>query len=168
MTQETIRQRLDRYSIPEPNSGCLLWTGFANPRGYGRVNYRGRLYLAHRLSWMEAHGHLDPQAVLLHKCDNPGCINPDHLTPGTQAANVADMLAKGRENRDPRPNQRGKANGNSKLDESTVRAIFLSPLSQKRAAKAFGVAQSWVWRIRRAEVWPHVTMPLLNNPGGTP
>lgn len=154
-----LRERLDRDSIPEPNTGCLLWFGVACRLGYGRVGWEGKNWLAHRLSYTEAKGPIPAGLHLLHKCDTPACINPDHLRPGTPADNVADMMAKGRENRDPRPYQQGTKNQNSKITDDVVRGILTSPLDQKRAAKAFGVAASWVQRIRKREVWQHVEVP---------
>lgn len=169
---EAAKQKLERFSMPEPNSGCWLWLGHTCREGYGRVRFEKETRLAHRVSWIVHRGPLPPGAVLLHKCDNPACINPDHLRPGTQADNIADMVAKGRQNTAPRPDQRGTRNGNSRFSADLIRAVFLSPLSQKRAAKEFGMSQAWVWRIRKAEVWPEITKPLMRTgekpAGGAP
>lgn len=156
----TLRERLDRESIPEPNSGCLLWFGYADRSGYGRVQWKGRAQLAHRLSYECEHGPIQQGLHLLHKCDVRACINPDHLRPGTQADNVADMIAKGREARGPRPRHRGEGNPNNRITEDVVRRVLLSDLAQPAAAKTFGISRAWVQRIRAREVWTHVDVPL--------
>lgn len=88
--------RINKLSIPEPNSGCWLWTGCVDPRGYGKTAMgRGRAMFAHRLSFMAYR--YDPGAlIVMHKCDNSYCVNPDHLEAGTQRQNVRDCFRRGR------------------------------------------------------------------------
>jgi len=150
--------------MPEPNSGCWLWLDYTNRQGYGRMLWEGRPQLAHRLSFEEAKGAIPDGLYACHKCDVPSCINPDHLFAGTPADNIADMLTKGRECRDPRPYQQGERNQNSKITEDVVRGILVSPLAQRAAAKVYGVAPSWVQRIRKREVWTHVHVPAEQIP----
>lgn len=84
----------------EKGSSCWTWTGSTDPNGYGRIQRGGRkegVLLAHRLSWHLATG-VDPgELCILHLCDNPPCVNPDHLVLGTMAANNYDMVRKGRQ-----------------------------------------------------------------------
>lgn len=70
------------------------------PRGYGQLRIHGRAWLAHRLAYCAYVGGPEPKCVM-HSCDNPSCVNPAHLSGGTQADNMRDMAAKGR-NRVPR------------------------------------------------------------------
>jgi hypothetical protein len=77
-------------------SGCWVWTGYRNRGGYGVVKQRGKQLLAHRLSWVLAHGDLPPSLHVLHRCDNRACVRPDHLFLGSNRDNVADRIAKGR------------------------------------------------------------------------
>jgi hypothetical protein len=92
----SIRERLEKWSIPEPNTGCTLWFGVVNRRGYGRLHVSGRLHLAHRLSYELEHGPVPAGRLVLHKCDQTACIQATHLFVGTHRDNMADCAAKGR------------------------------------------------------------------------
>ena len=76
--------------------GCVEWTGHIDANGYGRFSADGKPRWAHRVSWEIAHGKIPYGKNVLHKCDNPKCVNPDHLFLGTQKDNVLDMRNKGR------------------------------------------------------------------------
>lgn len=72
--------------------GCWIWTGPRDAKGYGRWGKKG----AHRHAWQEANGQLPEGQWILHHCDNPPCVNPAHLYPGTVVENVRDMVTRGR------------------------------------------------------------------------
>lgn len=83
------------------SSGCWLWQAGCTPRGYGMVNL-GRLAdgtqqttYAHRVAYVLAHGDIPAGMVVMHSCDTPACVNPAHLSLGTQADNVSDGVRKG-------------------------------------------------------------------------
>lgn len=80
---------------------CWEWSAGVDNFGYGRLNTRGVVDLAHRLSWELAHGPIPDGMCVLHRCDNPPCVNPRHLFLGTRDDNVQDMIAKGRHWRGP-------------------------------------------------------------------
>lgn len=83
--------------LPEPNSGCWLWTGGLYPTGYGMTFLPGgKPVTAHRAMMVAQGVDLQPKDVVMHTCDVRCCVNPDHLRVGTQADNMADMMAKGR------------------------------------------------------------------------
>ena len=95
--RKSLGEILSRYKVAE--NGCWEWTGAQNQFGYGLVNMwisgRQTTFAPHRLQWMHTHG--DPgEMVVMHKCDNRVCLNPDHLRLGTTADNVRDCVAKGR------------------------------------------------------------------------
>ena len=79
-------------------TACILWVGLMGGHGYGRTRYLGIPVGAHRAAYAEEHG-LNPLTmggVVMHSCDNPPCVNPEHLSLGTHADNMRDMVQKGR------------------------------------------------------------------------
>lgn len=99
-------ERIERLSIPEPNSGCWLWIGTlrsnANGLSYGRLVVNSRTdgsrksVAAHRYSYETHVGAIPVGMNVLHRCDNPSCVNPEHLHLGTQRENMIDCFARGR------------------------------------------------------------------------
>jgi hypothetical protein len=90
-------QKWTRY---EPETGCVVFTGFANSQGYCLVHRpgggRNDNMLVHRLAYEQVYGSISPGLVICHRCDVPNCVNPPHLFLGTQKDNLRDMFAKGR------------------------------------------------------------------------
>jgi hypothetical protein len=84
---ELIRRFESKYT-PEPNSGCWLWLGFSDGKGYGRLELMGRPHLAHRVGYELFKGPIPDGLVLDHLCKNPFCVNPDHLEPVTMGENT--------------------------------------------------------------------------------
>lgn len=92
-------ERILARSVPEPNSGCLLWEGATDQRGYGVICSDGRTLRVHRVMLESRIGrHLRPwpEEHACHSCDNPSCCNPDHLWPGNALTNAWDSCRKGR------------------------------------------------------------------------
>ena len=89
------------WSRVEFSPHCWVWVGPTNDKGYGQIRVGGRgsrCLLVHRLSWELHYGPIPPGMCVLHHCDNPPCVRPDHLFLGTLADNNRDMYRKGRDN----------------------------------------------------------------------
>ena len=130
---------------------CVPWPGYLNRRGYGCLRYNGKWSLAHRVAWEKERGPIPPGVCVLHRCDNPPCINPDHLFLGTQLDNIADRHRKGRNGRLP-----GESNGRARLTEAQVRAIRSDTRSKVAIAQTYGISNVLVGLIKRRKIWKHV------------
>lgn len=148
----TLRERLDFYSRRAAN-GCLEWTGSDDGKaGYGKLHWQGRMQFAHRLAWEDANGPVPDGLELRHKvCDNPPCIDVDHLATGTHAQNVADCFERGRASK-----RTGEDNNSSRLTAAQVTAIRrLHSSGSTGAALAiqFGMSQSQISNIVNHRQW---------------
>jgi hypothetical protein len=138
-------------TIPEPNSGCLLWMGSDDGRGYGKItvgsrtNGTNRPIMAHRLSW-ELHFGLIPTGMhVCHKCDVPLCVNPMHLFLGTDQDNHSDKQNKGR-----------AAKKLTSRDVVAIRALASEGVSRTVLAKRFGITRTSVRRTIINKSWSHI------------
>jgi hypothetical protein len=96
---EAARQQLKNKLLSKirvSENGCWEWTAGHGGNGYGNVWFAGKRYPAHRASYMAFIGDISPDLCACHRCDNPNCINPDHLFPGTKLQNNQDRHQKGR------------------------------------------------------------------------
>lgn len=154
---ETLKLRLLEKSIPEPNTGCWLWTASHKSNGYGYMWGGSKKEHSHRLSYSLFKGAIPSVMFVLHRCDQPACINPDHLFVGTQSDNLNDCVKKGRH----RPaSLKGEVNHKSKLTDLDVEAIrsatkkprYLYELSEK-----YGVSRGSICAVRNGRTWKHLT-----------
>lgn len=83
--------------VPHTGEGCVEYTGYRLPQGYGQVTWQGKRTLAHRLVFYLRNGYWPVQ--VRHTCDNPNCVNPQHLLAGTNQDNMHDMTSRGRQQR---------------------------------------------------------------------
>lgn len=141
-----------KYKVDE-ETGCWNWTASKDGDGYGRFGVRRTIKGAHRVSYTLHTGNITEGLHVLHKCDNPSCVNPDHLFLGTHSENMADKTTKGR-------SPRGSKHGRSKLTEKKVQMIrYIHDrlgTTQGNLAEIFNVNTDYIGRIVRREYWKHV------------
>ena len=144
--------------------GCWEWTGSKDPCGYGHIFIKwssGKPVSdgAHRVSWIIHNGKLPRGKHVLHKCDNPGCVRPDHLWIGTHQDNMADRQKKGRSRGAP-----GETNSHAKLTQEQVdeiRRLFVpnrnrpknQPNTTRDLARRYGVTPSQIYHVYRGWSW---------------
>jgi hypothetical protein len=134
---------------------CLVWNKDLHKDGYGQLTYHRKYYLSHRLSWILTFGDIPKGLYVLHKCDNPPCINPNHLYLGTQQDNVNDMYSKHRDN-----NLFGSKHGMALLTEDQVREILklydTGTIQIKQLAERYGISKTGIYHIVHRENWKHL------------
>lgn len=131
-------------------SGCWLWSGCKNEKGYGLFRYRRQSSRAHRFAYEMVHGDIPDGLQICHRCDNPSCVYPGHLFIGSNAENHADKMRKGRQS---------KGEDYSFLTESdvcSIRNLFRSGLQQSEIARRFGASAATIHGIVHRRTWRHV------------
>lgn len=158
---ETFADRF--WSKVDPSGDCWLWTAHIKPQGYGQFTVaKGRFYGAHQVAYVLVRGPIEAGLSVCHRCDNPPCVNPDHLFLGTQSDNAFDMLAKGRARR-----VRGTDHPSARLTEADVRAIRAAPAfpgRNKTLAARYGVSTRAIWCVITGATWAHVDGPVGHSP----
>lgn len=137
----------DRSTV-DADTECWIWKGKPKKSGYGCIKRDGRFFMPHRLAYATFHGPIPDGLVVLHSCDNPVCVNPQHLTAGTQKSNIQDMYQKGRG-----PNRRGENGASAKLTWEQVAAIRADTGSGNAIAARYQVHPSLISRIRANKYW---------------
>lgn len=153
--------------VKSNGDGCWEWSGKRFDEGYGKFSMPGnsrKTVQAHRLSYELFVGPIPDGLLICHKCDNPPCVRPDHLFPGTSAQNTQDAIAKGRM-------AVGEANPRATITEADVREIRrryaaapLSPNGKRKRngvlpgiAQSFGISYATANDIVRWRTWSHLT-----------
>jgi len=154
MARKTLKERLEAFRLVDNSTGCWLFSGYKNDKGYGMIGVTaGRPRLVHRVSYEMFVGQIPTHPEVCHSCDVRGCFNPEHLYLGTHQDNMDDCAAKDRF-------AKGNAIALAKLDEPAVRSIkarLASGESQKSLATAYRVHHSSISGIKRGVTWKHVS-----------
>jgi DNA-binding transcriptional regulator YdaS (Cro superfamily) len=144
-----IEKLLREKSTPGEN-GCILWTGYRQPNGYGWINIGQFHIAAHRAALIVSGVEVPDGSDVCHRCDVRPCINPDHLYSGTRRQNMADCTARGRHNKPS-----GETHWCAKLsalDVARARRAVQAGISQSEVARQLGVHHSTISRIARG-IW---------------
>lgn len=134
----------------EKSETCWLWTASLNSTGYGRININGVIRLAHRVSYELSFGPIPNGKHILHKCDTPRCVRPEHLFAGTHKENMLDMHVKGRA-------CIGEDRSQSKLTWMSVdriRSLYATGTwTQRELAKVFNISQPLLCQVVNKRIW---------------
>jgi hypothetical protein len=145
-----LKQRFEEKFVVTPS--CWTWTGGRTSKGYGRIRVGNLTTTAHRVSYKLYVADIPDGMIVCHRCDNPPCVNPDHLFVGTHGDNMKDKVQKGRLKK-----SFGARNGSTKLNEDQVRRIHSDHRLHREIAADYGVATSQVQRIKAGRYWSHLS-----------
>ena len=162
MARKTLKERF-LSKVDKRDSGCWLWTGAVGTAGYGHFAIDSHAVKAHRVAYelfvgeIELLDGVDSRGTcVMHTCDNPKCVNPEHLVLGTHSDNMADKMMKGRFVSRP---LLGERHQNSKLkvdDIYLIRSLNYVGAGLQQIAEVFGVSRGTVHKVLNGSTWAHV------------
>ncbi|MGQ0721043.1 MAG: HNH endonuclease [Candidatus Eiseniibacteriota bacterium] len=173
MTDDAERVARRFWSKVDKSGDCWIWTAGSSRNGYGQFHMNGRPHRAPRVAWEWAHGVIPDGLFVCHRCDNPACVNPEHLFLGTPSDNMKDASRKGRvswqrrpwtlprgndhwANKTPERRTTGERHGMAKLTSTDVvemRRMSASGVPNKVLAERFGVHRNTALKIVTHKQW---------------
>jgi hypothetical protein len=151
--EDRVFPRIDKNG---PN-GCHIFTGAKDGCGYGRVKMKGRGIPVHRWMWEYHNGQIPEGVQVLHRCDNPACVNVEHLFLGTHADNMKDKAAKGRSHNVPSGMRHKRPMAKITEEQARqIKALLARGYRQCDIAQDFGVSRNLVSEIKLGKTWTHV------------
>lgn len=161
----TLNRTAEQFwaNVDKTPTGCWLWRGgrkHAKPSRYAIATVNGKTAGVHRIAYELAKGEIPPKRLVMHSCDTPLCINPDHLGPGTPKDNMQDMSRKGRSVRGttrPGTGPAGQRNSHAVLTPEIVATIradrAVTGLSIYKLAEKYGIGKSQAYNIISGSQW---------------
>ena len=166
MDDKHITRFWHKVDVDLNNNACWKWNAYTDKYGYGRFSLGRITAQAHRVAYIINRGDIPDGMQILHKCDNPPCVNPNHLFSGTNLDNVNDKVRKGRQYKAGRlkghDTSLGHKNGMSKLtDEDVIKIKFHLKediLNQRQLSEIFNVSEAQISRIKSGKRWSHLNV----------
>jgi hypothetical protein len=161
MARLDIAERFHEKYQPVPWTGCWIWTAATKEHGYGVIGRGTRkqgLIKAHRLSFLLHKGKIPRGKIVMHECNNPSCVNPDHLKAGTRKENSQYMVEC---KRLKLPDNRGEKATWTKLTEAAAKEIIEAQKTKTKGtgtqlAKKFNVSRSAIYEIWNGKNWAYL------------
>jgi hypothetical protein len=151
----SLVKRFWQMVLRRTDSECWEWQGYVGPNGYGQIGHKRGIMTAHHVSWLIHNGPIPEGMMVLHKCDNRKCVNPDHLYLGTASDNMRDAYTRGR-----MPDRKGENASAHKLTEVQVleiRALAAQgQMTRRELATKFCISLSNIKSIIRRAIWKHI------------
>jgi len=144
--EERFWSKVDKKGPDE----CWEWNTRVSNGGYARIKINGKYYQAHRVSYRLNCGPIPKGMLVLHKCDNKICLNPNHLELGNQSKNMKDRSLRGR------INMKNERNPNAKLSWDKVREIRSSSLTRGELANKYGISKGHISWVKHNKSWKEV------------
>lgn len=151
MNEQIVKRFFNKVDKSE---GCWNWTALRSKQGYGRLTALRKDYTAHRMSWIIHNGEIPEGLFVCHRCDNPSCVNPDHLFLGNAKDNAIDRNHKNRHRDD-----NGDKHPCAKLSNSQVldiRKKLEQGIQGKKLAKEFNISRMTISNIKLGKKWKSV------------
>ncbi len=163
-TKNRVRDRFWSKVNIKSDSECWEWSAGLLSKRYGGFYINGKTCRSHRIAWELHFGDIPDNLCVCHECDNPKCVNPNHLFLGTHTDNMQDMIRKGR-------GAKGVYRiNNPKLSPDQIIEIRIKyaagKCSQENLGRRYNISETQIGRIVRGEQWPHVQGPIVKNGSG--
>jgi hypothetical protein len=146
-----ILERLALHYTPDPKTGCWVWFGALAGQGRPCTYYNGKNYRVSRLMYKRSKGHIPKKKEVCHTCDNPLCVNPEHLFVGTHLQNMQQAAQRKRF-----PCRKGESSTRAKLTNKQVLAIRRDPRGPVLLASIYNVDRTLIWLIKTRKIWVHI------------
>ena len=147
---EKLIVRFEKYTVTT-DTGCIIWTGKSHSNAHGRMTVQGKSYYAHRVAYVMFKGPLPIDKVVCHSCDNPQCVNVEHLFLGSIRDNSIDLAKKGLNGTVLHPeayaNRRFGPKITDEIKMAALNAYLDTNLSQREIAAKYGISKSMVNKI---------------------
>ena len=149
-----LNERFEDKYVINPDTGCWDWTACKDKDGYGNISINGATVRAHRVSYEMYYTRISSEILVCHSCDNPSCVNPEHLFLGTHQDNMDDKIRKGRTN--PVKGQDHPSATLSNLQVSLIKCCIADGKDNHHIASIFKTSHRVISKIRTGETWKHI------------